>query len=266
VIHQNSSCAKKALVKVNCAALPETLLESELFGHEKGAFTGASSRREGRLATAHQGTLFLDEIGEMSLATQAKVLRAVQEGEYNPLGSDKTMHSDFRLIAATNRDLKEAVAQRQFREDLYYRLNVVNVPMPPLRERGQDILTLAEHFLNKFRQEHGRDLGGFSPAAHRAMLAHTWPGNVRELINSVERAVIMCRGQMIEPTDLLLGRDEGEAAGGAELRAGLSIREAERILIEKTLASTEGNRTQAAHMLGITRKTLQNKIKEYGLT
>ena len=266
VIHQNSPRAAEALVKVNCAALPETLLESELFGHEKGAYTGATSRRDGRLATAHRGTLFLDEIGEMSLATQAKVLRAIQEGEYTPLGSDRTLHADIRLIAATNRDLKEAVGRREFREDLYYRLNVVNVQMPPLRERGQDILTLAEHFLQNFQREHGRELEGFSAAARRAMLAHAWPGNVRELINGVERAVIMCRGRVIEPADLLLGQDEEGKPGGGQLRAGVSIREAERMLIEKTLEATEGNRTQAAQMLGVTRKTLQNKIKEFGLT
>lgn len=265
VIHQNSPRSAEALVKVNCAALPETLLESELFGHEKGAYTGAAARREGRLATADRGTLFLDEIGEMSLATQAKVLRAIQEGEYTPLGSDRTLHADIRLIAATNRDLKEAVSRREFREDLYYRLNVVNVEMPPLRERGQDILTLAEHFLQKFQQEHGRRLEGFSAAARRAMLAHGWPGNVRELINGVERAVIMCRGQVIEPADLLLNQDEDDKSGGGELRAGISIREAERMLIEKTLQATDGNRTQAAQMLGVTRKTLQNKIKEFGL-
>ena len=216
VIHQNSPRADEALVKVNCAALPETLLESELFGHEKGAYTGATSRRDGRLATAHRGTLFLDEIGEMSLATQAKVLRAIQEGEYTPLGSDRTLHADIRLIAATNRDLKEAVGRREFREDLYYRLNVVNVQMPPLRERGQDILTLAEHFLQNFQREHGRELEGFSAAARRAMLAHAWPGNVRELINGVERAVIMCRGRVIEPADLLLGQDEEGKPGGGQ--------------------------------------------------
>ncbi|MGD8562700.1 MAG: sigma-54 dependent transcriptional regulator [Desulfarculaceae bacterium] len=264
IIHQNSRRQKGPLVKVNCAALQENLLESELFGHEKGAFTGAVSRREGRFKTADTGSLFLDEIGEMSPATQAKLLRALQDGEYSPLGSDRTFKSDVRVIAATNRDLAQDVAQGRFREDLYYRLNVVNLEMPPLRERGEDIIILAERFLTRFNQKNQRDLAGFSPAARSRLLAYHWPGNVRELINLVERAVIMAPGPLIELGDLPLALQEADAVTDTGLRAGLTVREMEQVLIEKTLEATGGNRTQAAKMLGITRKTLQNKIKEYG--
>jgi two-component system response regulator HydG len=264
IIHQNSRRQKGPLVKVNCAALQENLLESELFGHEKGAFTGAVSRREGRFKTADTGSLFLDEIGEMSPATQAKLLRALQDGEYSPLGSDRTFKSDVRVIAATNRDLAQDVAQGRFREDLYYRLNVVNLEMPPLRERGEDIVILAERFLTRFNQKNQRDLAGFSPAARSRLLAYHWPGNVRELINLVERAVIMAPGPLIELGDLPLALQEADVVTATGLRAGLTVREMEQVLIEKTLEATGGNRTQAAKMLGITRKTLQNKIKEYG--
>ncbi len=265
ILHQNSPRASGPLIKVNCAALPENLLESELFGHEKGSFTGATSRREGRMAAADRGTLFLDEIGEMTPALQAKLLRALQEGEYSPVGSDKTFHADVRIIAATNRDLAAAVSQGAFREDLYYRLNVVNLAMPPLRERGEDVLLLAELFLRRFAAQNQRELKGFSPVARTRLMSYAWPGNVRELINGVERAVILCQGQQIEPGDLLLGDRVPETAVVDSLHPGMTIREAERLLIEKTLAATEGNRTRAAEMLGITRKTLQNKIKEYGL-
>ncbi len=266
IIHQNSRRKDGPLVKVNCAALPETLLEAELFGHEKGAFTGATARREGRLKAAHGGTMFLDEIGEMSPATQAKLLRALQEGEYTPLGSNHTYKADVRVLAATNRHLAAAVKEGHFREDLYYRLNVVNLEMPPLRERGEDVIALAETFLARFNQKNQRSLRGFSPAARARLLAHAWPGNVRELINAVERAVIMAPGPLIETDDLPLALQEPAAATDeAVLRAGMSIQEAERLLIERTLEATGGNRTQAAELLGITRKTLQNKIKEYGL-
>ena len=266
IIHQNSRRKDGPLVKVNCAALPENLLESELFGHEKGAFTGAVARREGRLKAADHGTLFMDEIGEMSPATQAKLLRALQEGEYTPLGSDRTLKADVRVIAATNRDLAAAAREGSFREDLYYRLNVVNLEMPPLRARGEDVITLAEEYLRKFNQKNHRELRGFSPAARGRLLAYAWPGNVRELINAVERAVIMAPGPLVEPTDLpLVVQEQGQERSEASLRAGMSLNQAERLLIEKTLEATGGNRTQAAELLGITRKTLQNKIKEYGL-
>ena len=266
ILHQNSRRKDGPLVKVNCAALPETLLESELFGHEKGAFTGAVARREGRLKAADHGTLFMDEIGEMSPATQAKLLRALQEGEYNPLGSDRTLKADVRVIAATNRDLAAAARDGSFREDLYYRLNVVNLEMPPLRARGEDVITLAEEYLRKFNQKNHRELRGFSPTARSRLLAYAWPGNVRELINAVERAVIMAPGPLVEPDDLpLVVQAQAEDRPETCLRAGMSLSQAERLLIEKTLEATGGNRTQAAELLGVTRKTLQNKIKEYGL-
>ena len=265
IIHQNSRRKDGPMVKVSCAALPENLLESELFGHEKGAFTGAIARREGRFKVADGGSLFLDEVAEMSPSTQAKLLRALQEGEYSPLGSDKTYTSDVRIMAATNRDLKKAVADGSFREDLYYRLNVVNLEMPPLRERGEDIISLAEAFLVDFNQKNQRDLRGFSTEARKRLLAYHWPGNVRELINAVERAVIMAKGPFIEADDLPLALQDTAPGGEAGLHAGLTIHDMERALIEKTLQATSGNRTHAAEMLGITRKTLQNKIKEYGL-
>ncbi len=266
IIHQNSRRAEGPLIKINCAALPENLLESELFGHERGAFTGATARREGRFKAADGGSIFLDEVGELSPGTQAKLLRVLQEGEFSPLGSDKTLQADVRVMAATNRDLAQAVAEGRFREDLYYRLNVVTLEMPPLRERGEDVITLAEDFLRQFNQKNRRDLKGFSPEARRLLLAHSWPGNVRELINAVERAVIMAQGHLIEAGDLPLAI-QGSARTQDDycLRPGLTIREAERLLIERTLEATGGNRTRAAEMLGITRKTLQNKIKEYGL-
>ncbi len=265
IIHQHSPRAQGPLVKVNCAALPENLLESELFGHEKGAFTGANARREGRFAAADGGSIFLDEVGEMSPATQAKLLRALQEGEYSPVGSNRVFNSDARVIAATNKDLAEAVAQGEFREDLYYRLNVVNLEMPPLRERGQDVELLAEHFLVRFNRENQRQLSGFSPEARTGLLSYAWPGNVRELINAIERAVILAAGPVLQAGDLPLGEGVPAAQGPEGLHAGMSIRQAERLLIEKTLEATGGNRTRAAELLGITRKTLQNKIKEYGL-
>ncbi|MEW5914678.1 MAG: sigma-54 dependent transcriptional regulator [Thermodesulfobacteriota bacterium] len=265
IIHQHSPRAAGPLVKVNCAALPESLLESELFGHEKGAFTGATNRREGRLAAADGGSLFLDEVAEMTPSTQAKLLRALQEGEYSPVGSDRTFHSDVRVIAATNRDLTQAVSEGDFREDLYYRLNVVNLAMPALRERGEDILLLAEHFLVKFNRDNQRQLKGFSPEARGKLLAYAWPGNVRELINAVERAVILAAGPRLEAEDLPLGLVSPSPAGEDALRAGMTIHQAEHLLIVKTLEATGGNRTRAAELLGITRKTLQNKIKEYGL-
>jgi len=263
IIHQHSKRAKGPLVGVNCAALPESLLESELFGHEKGSFTGATARRDGRFKTADDGTLFLDEVGEMSPSTQAKLLRVLQDGEYSPVGSDKVYTCDVRVIAATNRDLQQAVRDGEFREDLFYRLNVINIEMPPLRQRGEDIMLLADHFLRRFAAENQRRLGGFGQGARLRMLAYRWPGNVRELINAVERAVIMSRGPQVELEDLPSSLQSQPAVDQMLLRPGLSVRQAEKTLIILTLEATAGNRTQAAQMLGITRKTLQNKIKEY---
>ncbi|ADK84908.1 two component, sigma54 specific, transcriptional regulator, Fis family [Desulfarculus baarsii DSM 2075] len=263
ILHQHSKRAKGPLVGVNCAALPESLLESELFGHEKGSFTGATARRDGRFKTADGGTLFLDEVGEMSPSTQAKLLRVLQDGEYSPVGSDKVYTCDVRVIAATNRDLQQAVRDSEFREDLFYRLNVINIEMPPLRQRGEDIMLLADHFLRRFAAQNQRRLGGFGQNARLRMLAYRWPGNVRELINAVERAVIMSRGPQVELEDLPSSLQSQPAVDQMLLRPGLSVRQAEKTLIILTLEATAGNRTQAAQMLGITRKTLQNKIKEY---
>ncbi|KIX12070.1 sigma-54-dependent transcriptional regulator [Dethiosulfatarculus sandiegensis] len=265
IIHQNSGRKNGPLVKTNCAALAENLLESELFGHEKGSFTGAVSRRDGRFKAADQGSLFLDEIGEIAVTTQVKLLRVLQEGEYNPVGSDKTFKTDVRVIAATNRDLPKAVAQGEFREDLYYRLNVVNLHMPPLRQRGEDVLILADRFLKEFNKKNNRELKGFSPEARSRLQSYSWPGNVRELLNAVERSVIMSRGPMVEITDLPLALQQEANKPEGQIRPGLTIREMERALIVRTLEATGQNRTHAAELLGITRKTLQNKIKEYNL-
>lgn len=266
-IHQNSPRKDRPLVKVSCAALPETLLESELFGHERGAFTGAVSRKRGRFELAQGGTLFLDEIGEMPPSTQVKLLRVLQEREFEPLGSERTLQVDVRIIAATHRDLDEEVARGRFREDLFWRLNVVSVPIPPLRERKEDIPLLAEHFLKVYREKNRKTVLGFTPQVINLFLRYHWPGNVRELENVVERSVILTKEDRIgvetlpPPLQELLER----RPEGPEIRVGLSLKEVEREMIAQTLRETRGNRTRAAAILGISRKTLLNKIKEYGL-
>ena len=267
ILHQNSSRKELPLAKINCAALPEHLLESELFGHEKGAFTGALQRHPGRFQAAGEGTIFLDEVGEMPLSTQVKLLRFLQEGEYTPVGSNQTYYSKARVIAATNRDLQQAVNQNTFRQDLYYRLNVVNIHLPPLRERGQDALLLAENFLQESCKKNQRRLSGFSRQAQSRILAYSWPGNVRELINAVERAVVLSKGPLVEEHDLPPALREGNQHKDEDydMTPGMTLQEMERRLIIATLQATGQNRTQAALMLGITRKTLHNKIKEYAL-
>ncbi len=270
-IHQGSSRAQKQLVTVNCAALAENLLESELFGHEKGAFTGADKKREGRFMQAHEGTLFLDEIGEMPLLLQAKLLRALQEGEVQRVGSDTPIKVDVRIIAATNRDLLEEVKARNFREDLYFRLNVITIDVPSLRARREDIPLLAAHFLERFSQRNRKSIKGFSTQALDAMMRYSWPGNVRELENAVERAVIMCLGENITEKELPLTlstpslEDETIMEGEATFSlAGLSLDAVERKAIEQTLEDVDANKSEAARRLGITRATLQNKLKKYG--
>ncbi len=265
-IHQNSPRRDKPFVKVNCAALHENLLESELFGHERGAFTGAAAQRKGRFELAHGGTLFLDEIGDMSPATQAKVLRVLQEGEFERLGGSRTLKVDVRVIAATHRDLEAMVAEGAFRQDLYYRLSVVPVHLPPLRDRPEDIPLLAEHFLRIYAEKNRKPVAGFTPEAMDLLVRHPWPGNVRELQNAVERAVILCLGERITPRELppaLQGPagDEPQAPTPAGPR---TLKDAERELILRTLEETGGNRTRAAQILGISRQTLINKLKEYG--
>ena len=265
-LHQNSQRKEQAYIKVNCAALPETLLESELFGHEKGAFTGAQARRKGRFELADRGTLFLDEIGEMSPATQAKILRVLQEKEFETVGGTKTISVDVRIIAATHKKLEVEVKAGRFREDLFYRLNVVPITIPSLRNKKEDIPLLAEHFLKMYTEKNNTDIKTIDPRVMDALVRYPWPGNVRELENIVERMVIMSRGDRILFEDLppdFKTLQNGEEEGSNLI--GSSLKEIEREVILKTLEQTKGNRTRAALVLGVTRKTLQNKIKEYGI-
>ena len=267
-IHHNSARAKQPFIKVNCAALPETLLESELFGHEKGAFTGAVSRKRGRFELAHQSSMFLDEIAEMAPTTQAKILRVLQEHEFEPLGGTHTIKADTRIIAATNKKLEEEIKAGRFREDLYYRLNVVSLEVPPLRERGDDVALLADFFLKKYTEKNHKLIKGFTPRAMDLLMRHEWPGNVRELENIVERAVIMARGEMITPMEFpenLKELDLELKESRINIAAGRSLKEVEKEMILRTLEETGGNRTHAADILGISRRTLQLKLKEYGI-
>lgn len=269
-LHQGSPRADKRFIKVNCAALPETLLESELFGHEKGAFTGAIGRRPGRFELADGGTIFLDEIGEMSLSTQSKLLRVLQEREFEPVGSTRSVKVDIRIITATNRILKDEVKEGRFREDLYYRLNVVPIEIPPLRERKEDIPLLIAHFLKVYNEKNGRNLLGFHPRALDAMMRYSWPGNIRELENVVERAVILSRDEYVPFAELPeaiqeAGEDRYFQEIRESIRPGMTLKEMERELILRTLEINEGNRTRTSGILGITRRTLQHKLKEYGL-
>lgn len=269
-LHCASARADKPLVTVNCAALAENLLESELFGHEKGSFTGADRRREGRFAQANGGTLFLDEIGEMPLTLQSKLLRALQQGEVQRVGADAAITVDVRILAATNRDLREEVAQKRFREDLYFRLNVICIEVPPLRDRAEDIPVLAAHFLERFASRNRKSVRGFSPQALACMLRYGWPGNVRELENAVERAVILSNGDLITERELPLvvtgpalpGERQPEVDASL---AGLPLDAVERRAIEETLRQTGDNKSEAARQLGITRATLHNKLRKYGL-
>ncbi len=264
-VHGASARASKPLVTVNCAALAENLLESELFGHERGAFTGADRRREGRFLQADGGTLFLDEIGEMPLSLQAKLLRALQQGEVQRVGSDSPITVDVRVIAATNRNLREEVEQKRFREDLFFRLNVISIEVPALRERSEDIPLLAAHFLEKFAARNRKNVKGFAPQALDMLRRYSWPGNVRELQNAVERAVILCTGDLITGPELpasVTGTAEQPApvTEAAETSlAGLSLEALERRAIEDTLRQTEDNKSEAARRLGITRATLHNE-------
>ncbi|RME83514.1 MAG: hypothetical protein D6771_05725 [Zetaproteobacteria bacterium] len=260
-IHACSDRAERPFVAVNCAAIPEGMLEAELFGHEKGAFTGADRARPGRFELADGGTLLLDEITEMPLALQAKLLRVLQEGEVVRLGARSPVRVDVRVLATTNRNIMQAVAEGVFRMDLFYRLNVVTVEIPPLRERPRDILMLADHFLLRFAEQYGRPVPRLSEAARRALVAHRWPGNVRELENCMHRALLIA-GDEVMPEHLELSAEQVPQEAG-ELRPGMTIREAERLLIEKTLRFVRGNRARAAEMLGISVRTLRNKLNAY---
>ena len=261
-IHERSPRRTRPFVAVNCAALPETLLESELFGYEKGAFTGAAARKEGRFELADGGTLFLDEVADLSIVTQPKILRVLQEGEFERVGGTKTIRVDVRIVTATNQDLAQMVREKRFREDLYYRLNVITVNVPPLRERREDIRVLAQHFLRVYAAKNNRRLDGLSDEAVRRLEAYAWPGNVRELENVIERGVVLARGAVIELTDL-----PEEIAGATPLpegvmtvRIGTPLAEVERRLLEETLRRTKGNRTLTAKLLGIDPKTVYRKL------
>ncbi|GAB1411085.1 sigma 54-interacting transcriptional regulator [Desulfovibrionales bacterium] len=271
-IHQGSLRAAKPLVTVNCAALQENLLESELFGHEKGAFTGALRQRDGLFVHANGGTLFLDEIGEMAVALQAKLLRALQEGEIQRIGSDRIIRVDVRILAATNRDMQAEIHAGRFREDLYYRLNVIALHVPALRERAEDIPVLAQHFLTRFAERNKKAIRGFTPRAMNAMLRYAWPGNVRELENIVERAVILTPDTYIAERDLpaaitatplSVSHESAEPASGAP---GQMLEHAERQAITRTLEQANYNKSEAARLLGVTRVTLRNKMKKFGIT
>jgi len=262
-LHENSDRHDGPFVKVNCAALADTLLESELFGHEKGAFTGADRRREGKFVQADRGTLFLDEIGETTQAMQVKLLRVLQEHELQRVGGEDTIKVDVRILAATNRDLASEVKAGNFREDLYYRLNVVTLAVPPLRERRGDIPLLIDYFVQKFAEKNRRTVESVTPRCMELLVSYGWPGNVRELENAIERGVILMRGDQLSEKSLPLPIQKQEREG--EIVAPSSLQEAERLLILQTLEESGGNKSEAARRLGITRKTLQNKLQRYDL-
>ena len=265
-LHHKSLRSSGPFVKVNCAALAETLLESELFGHERGAFTGADRRREGRFVQAHGGTLFLDEIGETSPAMQAKLLRVLQEHELQRVGGQETIRVDVRIIVATNRDLEEEVAAGRFRAALSYRLNVVELEVPPLRDRHGDIPLLATYFLRRFADKNNRTVSGITPECMDILNRYPWPGNVRELEHCIERGVILMRGDYLDVNALPLAVQRWAGANEPrETGEPSTLKEAERALILKTLEETGGNRSEAARRLQITRKTLLNKLKSYGI-
>jgi two-component system response regulator HydG len=265
-LHNNSPRREHNFVALNCAALSEGILESELFGHEKGAFTGALAGRKGRFEHADGGTLFLDEVGDMPIATQIKLLRVIENREIVRVGSNDPRRVDVRLVSATNQKLDELVKAGKFREDLYFRLKVVRVVLPPLRERREDIPLLTEHYLRRLAAEHGKPVAGITPDALRLLGAYDWPGNVRELINTLETMIVLSPGAVLDVGDIPAEmRPAGHEERPEALRPGMSLEDAERLLIEQTLASTAGNRQQAASILGIGERTLYRKIKEFGL-
>ncbi len=266
-IHYNSPRKQASFVKINCAALTETLLESELFGHEKGAFTGAERRREGKFVQAHGGTLFLDEVSEMSRAMQVKLLRVLQEREVTRVGGSELLKIDVRVIAAANKDLKDEIQKGNFREDLFYRLNVVSLNVPPLRERREDIPLMAQHFLDVFAGRNHKAIRGFTPRALEKIMAYHWPGNIRELMNAVERAVILARADVLDEEEIALIMED---RGGKEditvperSLPNLSLEDIEKQSILEMLKNCGGNKSETARRLGITRKTLRAKLQKY---
>jgi Nif-specific regulatory protein len=265
-IHYNSLRSKKPFIKINCAALPESLIESELFGYEKGAFTGAQQRKKGRFELAEGGTLFLDEIGDLPPQTQIKLLRFLQEREFERLGGTETLKANVRLIAATNKKLEEAIAEGSFREDLFYRLNVFTIFLPPLRERKSDILLLAESFVEKYEREHGKHIKRISTPAIDMLTSYHYPGNVRELENAIERAVLVCDGNVIHGHHLPPTLQTAELTGTVT-RVSLeqSVEAFEQDLIKDALKTTQGNCSKAARLLDTTDRILSYKIKRYGI-
>lgn len=266
-IHMNSPRHGGPLVQVNCAAIPDTLIESELFGHERGAFTGALHQRRGRFEEANGGTIFLDEVGELSAAAQVKLLRVLQEKRFQPLGSSRVINVNVRIIAATNRNLEQDILAERFRADLFYRLNVFPIYLPPLRERGSDIILLADHFLLKYSKEMGKTVKKISTAAIEVFLSHKWPGNVRELENCIERAVLLCNSDTVDcqhlPPSLQIKEKKVEKFDRGKLSS--VVKAQERSLIIDTLEATGGNQTKAANMLGTTKRIIQYKINKLGI-
>lgn len=268
-IHYNSLRAQKPFIKVNCAALPKELIESELFGHTKGAFTGAHADKEGLVQHAAGGSLMLDEIAEMPVELQPKLLRVLQERSYRKIGSEKTYAVDFRLISSTNRPPADAIRDGLLRDDLFYRISTITIHVPPLRDRSEDIQLLTEHFLHEYAQKYERPIAGVSQAAYQRLFAHAWPGNVRELQNVIERAVLLAKGTRVEPVDLPFDNGalpEGAPAGtGWDVPPNMTLEDIERLVIEKTLQRTGGNKQAAANLLGIYRPRLYSKIRKYNI-
>jgi DNA-binding NtrC family response regulator len=268
-LHRHSARAQQPFVAINTAAMPKDLLESELFGHERGSFTGAQQQRRGRFEQAEGGTLFLDEIGDMPMEAQTRLLRVLQQGEYTTVGGRTPIKTDVRIVAATNKDLRLLIAQGLFREDLYFRLNVVPLRLPPLRERSEDIQLLTEHFLHMYAHKYERAIEGVSQAAYQRLFSHSWPGNVRELQNVLERAVLLAKNNRIEPVDLPFDNgtlpEAGSASPGWDVPPNMTLEDIERLVIEKTLQRTGGNKQAAANLLGIYRPRLYSKIRKYNI-
>lgn len=265
VIHNLSDRRDKPFIKVHCAALSESLLESELFGHEKGAFTGAISRKRGRFELAHNGTIFLDEIGEINQAVQIKLLRVLQEKTFERVGGEEAVTVDVRIISATNKDLAREVEKGNFREDLYYRLNVVNLHIPPLRERKEDIPLLTALFLKEFSEENNKKIDGIETKAQTALYNHNWKGNIRELRNCIESSVVLTKGNIISYDDLPVSIKSESSINNITIKPGTRLSEVEKIVIQSTLGSLNGNKSRTAEVLGIGRKTLHRKLKEYNI-
>jgi two-component system response regulator HydG len=268
-IHYNSPRKDAPFIKINCAAITETLLESELFGHEKGSFTGAQRRKDGKFRLPHGGSIFLDEIGEMPMSMQVKLLRVLQEREITRVGGEEVLKVDVRIIAASNRNLLKDIEDNRFREDLYYRLNVVELRMPPLRERKEDIPLLAQHYLELFSEKNHKQAKGFTPKAMDTLLKYEWPGNIRELMNVIERCVVLSTADYIDQNDLPFGTEEDDEDqplfSPSMITGDVPLEEVEKATILNTLETTSGNKSEAARRLGITRKTLHKKLKKYGV-